>query len=131
MIIPETNRSSRRFFLIDLLASPAIGSFCPNGGAEKGGRDEENGLIFSLSRVYFVVFENLIPAQEKNIMAHQCEICGKGPTTGNNVSHAHNKTRRRWLPNLQHVRMVTATGGVRRVYACTRCIRSGAVVKPV
>ena len=64
-------------------------------------------------------------------MAHQCEICGKGPTTGNNVSHAHNKTRRRWLPNLQHVRMVTATGGVRRVYACTRCIRSGAVVKPV
>lgn len=64
-------------------------------------------------------------------MARQCEICGKGPSTGNNVSHAHNKTRRRWLPNLQRVRMVTATGGVRRVCACTRCIRSGAVVKPV
>ena len=37
-------------------------------------------------------------------MARICEICGKGPTAGNNVSHAHNKTRRRWLPNLQRVR---------------------------
>lgn len=63
-------------------------------------------------------------------MARQCEICGKGPTTGNNVSHAHNKTRRRWLPNLQRVRMVTANGGTARVCACTRCIRSGAVIKP-
>ena len=33
-------------------------------------------------------------------MAKKCEICGKGPVTGNNVSHAHNKTRRRFLPNL-------------------------------
>ena len=37
-------------------------------------------------------------------MAAQCEICGKGPATGNNVSHANNKTRRRFLPNLQRVR---------------------------
>ena len=33
-------------------------------------------------------------------MAQRCEICGKGPMSGNNVSHAHNKTRRRFLPNL-------------------------------
>ncbi len=34
-------------------------------------------------------------------MARVCYVCGKGPRTGNNVSHAHNKTRRRFLPNLQ------------------------------
>jgi large subunit ribosomal protein L28 len=63
-------------------------------------------------------------------MARNCEICGKGPATGNNVSHAHNKTRRRWLPNLQKVRTVTAGGATVHVRVCTRCIRSGAIVKP-
>ena len=37
-------------------------------------------------------------------MAKRCEICGKGPQFGNNVSHANNKTRRRFLPNLQYRR---------------------------
>ena len=37
-------------------------------------------------------------------MSQVCQITGKGPMTGNNVSHAHNKTRRRFLPNLQHHR---------------------------
>ncbi|WP_446008102.1 50S ribosomal protein L28 [Candidatus Electrothrix sp.] len=63
-------------------------------------------------------------------MARKCEICGKGPVTGNNVSHAHNKTKRRWLPNLQKVRTVTGGGQKARLLVCTRCIRSGAVVKP-
>lgn len=63
-------------------------------------------------------------------MARICEICGKGPSTGNNVSHAHNKTRRRWLPNLQRVRTVTSNGGTTHLNVCTRCIRSGAIVKP-
>ena len=63
-------------------------------------------------------------------MSRVCDICGKGPATGNNVSHAHNKTRRRWLPNLQKVRTVTRGGATTHVRACTRCIRSGAVVKP-
>ena len=63
-------------------------------------------------------------------MSKVCDICGKGPATGNNVSHAHNKTRRRWLPNLQKVRTVTKGGATIHVRACTRCIRSGAVVKP-
>jgi large subunit ribosomal protein L28 len=64
------------------------------------------------------------------IMAKKCEICGKGPVTGNNVSHAHNKTRRRWLPNLQRVRMATASGNSVHVRVCTRCLRSGQIVKP-
>ena len=37
------------------------------------------------------------------IMSRRCELTGKGPMTGNNVSHANNKTRRRFLPNLQDV----------------------------
>ena len=63
-------------------------------------------------------------------MAKECEICGKKPVTGNNVSHAHNKTRRRWLPNLQKVRMAVPGGNSKYVRVCTRCLRSGAVVKP-
>ncbi|EKD39109.1 MAG: hypothetical protein ACD_75C00507G0004 [uncultured bacterium] len=62
-------------------------------------------------------------------MAKVCEICGKKPITGNNVSHAHNKTRRRWLPNLKTVRMADTGGNKKRTRVCTRCIRSGAVVK--
>lgn len=63
-------------------------------------------------------------------MAKVCEICGKGPTTGNNVSHANNKNRRRWLPNLQRVRMATKEGNTTHARVCTRCIRAGAVAKP-
>nr|MBF0221248.1 50S ribosomal protein L28 [Desulfobulbaceae bacterium] len=64
-------------------------------------------------------------------MSKMCEICGKKPATGNNVSHAHNKTRRRWLPNLQRVRVAAPGGNAKHMRVCTRCIRSGAVVKPV
>ncbi|HKJ83500.1 MAG TPA: 50S ribosomal protein L28 [Mariprofundaceae bacterium] len=61
-------------------------------------------------------------------MAKRCEICGKGPMSGNNVSHAHNTTRRRFLPNLQKVRAIVQ-GGVRQVRVCSRCLRSGKVQK--
>ncbi|MFQ5708053.1 MAG: 50S ribosomal protein L28 [bacterium] len=63
-------------------------------------------------------------------MAKRCEICGKGPMVGNNVSHAHNTTRRRWLPNLKKVR-ANVNGRVKRILVCTRCIKSGRVVKVV
>ena len=62
-------------------------------------------------------------------MARKCEICGKGPVTGNIVSHAHNKSRRRWLPNLQNVRAVSGNGRTVRMRVCTRCIRTGSVKK--
>lgn len=58
----------------------------------------------------------------------QCAICGKHNSVGNNVSHANNKTKRRWQPNLQEVRALMG-GGVRRIRVCTRCIRSGKVHK--
>ncbi|OUD09245.1 50S ribosomal protein L28 [Marivivens niveibacter] len=40
-------------------------------------------------------------------MSRKCELTGKGPMSGNNVSHAKNKTRRRWLPNLQDVTLAS------------------------
>jgi len=61
-------------------------------------------------------------------MAQRCDICGKGPVVGRNVSHAHNVTPRRFNPNLQTVRAVVS-GGNKRVRVCTRCLRSGKVVK--
>ena len=61
-------------------------------------------------------------------MARVCHYCGKGPATGNSVSHANNKSRRRWLPNLQTVKVVE-DGRRRRVRACTTCISAGKVVK--
>jgi large subunit ribosomal protein L28 len=61
-------------------------------------------------------------------MARKCDICGKGPIVGNKVSHAHNLTKRRWLPNLQTVR-VKVNGTSKKLKVCTRCIRSGAIEK--
>lgn len=63
-------------------------------------------------------------------MAKACEICGKGPVFGNNISHAHNVTRRRWEPNLQRVRAIVK-GVPKKIRVCTRCLRSGKVVKNV
>ncbi len=61
-------------------------------------------------------------------MARVCDICGKKPMTGNHVSHAHNLSKRRFYPNLQSVRAVQ-NGQVKRMKVCTRCIRSGMVIK--
>lgn len=61
-------------------------------------------------------------------MSRICAICGKGPSFGNNVSHANNKTRTVWNPNLQKIKAVR-NGAVRSIKVCTRCIRSGKVVK--
>jgi large subunit ribosomal protein L28 len=63
-------------------------------------------------------------------MSRICEICGKKPSTGFNVSHANNKTKKVWYPNLQKVKALR-NGTVRSVKVCTRCIRSGAIVKAV
>jgi large subunit ribosomal protein L28 len=57
-----------------------------------------------------------------------CEICGKKPMVGNNVSHAHNLTKRRFNPNLQRVRTIS-NGSVKKMVVCTKCIKSGSVVK--
>jgi large subunit ribosomal protein L28 len=63
-----------------------------------------------------------------NVMAQVCDICGKGPQFGNNISHAHNVTRRRWNPNLQAVKAVV-NGASKRIRVCTSCIKDGKVTK--
>jgi large subunit ribosomal protein L28 len=61
-------------------------------------------------------------------MARVCEICGKRRMTGNNVSHANNRTKRVFNPNLQTVKALIQ-GGHKKIRVCTRCIRSGRVSK--
>ncbi len=64
-------------------------------------------------------------------MAQRCDVCGKGPQFGNNVSHANNKTRRRFNPNLQSIRVKQTSGVAKRQKVCTRCIKAGKIIKAV
>ena len=58
-------------------------------------------------------------------MAKKCEISGTGVMSGNNVSHANNRTRRRFLPNLQVVSLLSETlGKVYKLRICTKTLRS-------
>ncbi|GAB5509945.1 MAG: 50S ribosomal protein L28 [Hyphomicrobiales bacterium] len=58
-------------------------------------------------------------------MARRCELTGKGVQTGNNVSHANNRTRRRWLPNLNNVSLVSdALGRSIRLRISASALRS-------
>ncbi len=59
-------------------------------------------------------------------MARRCVVCDKGTLFGNLRSHAENKNRRSWKPNLQKARIVL-NGSSRRAYVCTRCLKSGKV----
>ncbi|HEY4730143.1 MAG TPA: 50S ribosomal protein L28 [Myxococcales bacterium] len=61
-------------------------------------------------------------------MAFKCDLCGKGPLVGNQVSHANNKTKKRTLPNLQRVRAVV-DGTHKHLRVCTRCLKAGKVTK--
>jgi large subunit ribosomal protein L28 len=54
----------------------------------------------------------------------KCQLCGKKPSFGNNVSHAHNLTRRMWKPNIQKATL-TLDGGVSvQMKLCTKCLRT-------
>jgi large subunit ribosomal protein L28 len=61
-------------------------------------------------------------------MAKKCEICGKQPSFGRSVSHAHNVTNRRFMPNLQRVRAVIE-GKPKRISVCTSCLKRGKIIK--
>ncbi len=63
-------------------------------------------------------------------MAFMCELCQKKPVSGNRVSHANNKTKRVFNPNIQSVRAIV-DGARKRIRVCTRCLRSGLVEKAV
>jgi len=57
------------------------------------------------------------------MMARKCEICGKGPQFGNRVSHSNRKTRHKFNPNIQQVR-IEINGVRRRIKICTSCLKS-------
>ncbi len=63
-------------------------------------------------------------------MAFTCDICDKRRQSGNNVSHANNKTKRTFNPNLQSIKALI-NGAPKRIKVCTRCLRSGFVKKSV
>ncbi|HIS00551.1 MAG TPA: 50S ribosomal protein L28 [Candidatus Excrementavichristensenella intestinipullorum] len=63
-------------------------------------------------------------------MGKFCEVCHKGVTSGNNVSHSNRKTRRTWAPNTQRVHVIV-NGVPKRMFVCTRCLRSGKVQRAV
>jgi len=53
----------------------------------------------------------------------KCEICGKSPQFGHNVSHSKHRTNRRWLPNI-HTVTIMVDGRRKKVKMCTRCLRT-------
>ncbi|MCI9889738.1 50S ribosomal protein L28 [Micrococcales bacterium 31B] len=61
-------------------------------------------------------------------MAANCEVCGKGPSFGKQVSHSHRRTSRRWNPNIQRIRAIIA-GTPKRINACTSCMKAGKVTR--
>ncbi len=61
-------------------------------------------------------------------MAANCDVCGKGPSFGHNISHSHRRTKRRWNPNIQRVRaMVGRTP--QRLNVCASCLKAGKVAR--
>jgi large subunit ribosomal protein L28 len=67
--------------------------------------------------------ENKASFRRRKYMARVCSICGKGKMSGHNVSHANNKTKRTWLPNIQKVK-VEVDGKVSSQYVCTKCMKT-------
>jgi large subunit ribosomal protein L28 len=59
-------------------------------------------------------------------VAAVCDVCGKGPGFGHNVSHSHRRTKRRFDPNIQRVRAVV-DGTPKRLNVCTSCLKAGKV----
>ncbi|MHB8513537.1 MAG: 50S ribosomal protein L28 [Actinomycetota bacterium] len=63
-------------------------------------------------------------------MASVCDICGRSPGFGMQVSHSHRRSPKRWNPNIQRVRAIVK-GSPKRVNACARCIKAGKVQRAV
>ena len=101
-------------FVCDYVSNPSL---FPQHKSREAGKTEINQ-------------ENRIKFNQEANMSRTCDLCGKGPMVGNNVSHAHNKTKRRYLPNLQTVR-IKEGGTVKKATVCTRCIRTGNFEKAV
>ncbi|MTI47716.1 50S ribosomal protein L28 [Sporosalibacterium faouarense] len=63
-------------------------------------------------------------------MAKYCEVCGKGKVSGHNVTFSDRKIKRSWSPNVRRVRAIV-DGTKKRIYVCTRCLRSNKVERAI
>jgi large subunit ribosomal protein L28 len=63
-------------------------------------------------------------------MPKVCAICQKGPVFGHGISHSHKASPKKWKPNLQRVKAQTSSG-IKQIWVCTRCLRSGKVQKTI
>ena len=61
-------------------------------------------------------------------LAYRCEVCGKEPWVGKQVSFSHKRSSRRWLPNIQRVRVKHGSNS-KRIRVCTSCIKAGKIEK--
>ncbi len=61
-------------------------------------------------------------------MSRICDVCGKKPSFGFNISHSHRKTKRRWNPNIQKVRVIVGGATVRK-NVCTKCLKANKVAR--
>ena len=61
-------------------------------------------------------------------MSKVCEVCGKAPAAGRNVSHSHRVTNRVYRPNIQKI-TISDNGKVRKANVCTKCMKAGKVVR--
>ncbi|MQB00446.1 MAG: 50S ribosomal protein L28 [Actinobacteria bacterium] len=61
-------------------------------------------------------------------MSSVCDVCGKSPGFGNNISHSHRRTRRRWNPNIQRLRVVV-NGAPKKLNVCTSCLKANKVTR--
>lgn len=77
---------------------------------------------------YFLYYVKLI--FWRCIRMAKCDVCGKGVTFGIKMSHSHRRSNRAWKPNVRKVRAVV-NGSVKSINVCTRCLRSGKVVRAV
>lgn len=64
-------------------------------------------------------------------MSRKCEVCGKGQTSGNAVSHSNRHSRRKWNANIKTVRIKNKNGSVKKANVCTSCLRSGKVDRAI
>lgn len=78
--------------------------------------------------LHIVVLLSFLVERKGTTLSNVCDICGKKPQFGFNVSHSHKKTKRRWTPNVHKMRILVG-GNPRTARVCSRCLKSGKVQK--
>ena len=85
-------------------------------------------VVMVVAVVAGVLFDMAHKGSAQYFFANMRKSKGKGRQVGHNVSHANNRTKRRWYPNLQTVR-VLVEGAPKRVRVCTQCLKSNRIAK--